>query len=169
MSNKNGRSLRKKHFKHKKPGNPFKKKIDLRSSKKESNFTPKIQTLAQNLAMEFSVPRNPNLKKEFSFEKTNSKEMIIADNFSFSEKLHNNLKGRKSQENDNSATNIVQSSSQKSSPGVFGSICSSIMNRYNSFIQVTPLTSNITFLNRVYYFSKMQFKNQIFKNKLKII
>jgi len=134
-SNNNSRSFRKKPSSHK---NLFKKKLEpkIPKSKPESSFIPKIQTLAQNLELEFSVPRNPNAKKEFSFENSKSKEMIIADNFSFSEKLHGKLTSDKLEDSRKNGQSNVQASSQKSSSGVFGSICSSIMNRYNSFIQV---------------------------------
>ena len=110
-----------------------------RKDSEKISIIPKIQSLANDMSMEFSVPRNPNKKKEFSFENKNSEEIIIADNFSFSEKLHENLKRVKRGSSNFDTHQMSKSSNQKTSPGVFGSICSSIMNRYNSFIQVNSI------------------------------
>ena len=110
----------------------------IKSQKKDSKFPNKIQNLAQNLKIEFSVPRNPNKQGEFSFEKSKSKskEIILSDNFSFSENIHGHLKRKKTEEQDAVPQTASQTGSVKSSSGVFGSICSTIMSRYNSFIQV---------------------------------
>ena len=105
-------------------------------SQPEASESPRFRRMAHDLTLEFSVPRNPNKQKEFSFDKENSKEMVIADNFSFSEKLHSDLKRVKKEEKESSSK---QPSSQTFASGVFGSICSSIMSRYNSFIQVDLL------------------------------
>ena len=140
-------SLETRSFKHNTMRNSLKKKslqgkqkIPRKRVSDSTKMIPKIQSLAHDISMEFSVPRNPNKTKEFSFEKKNSQEMIMADNFSFSEKLQGNLKRVKRNGSNFENEAMHGGINQKNSSGVFGSICSSIMNRYNSFIQV------ITFL-----------------------
>ena len=140
-------SLKKRSFKQDSMRNSFKQKsfkaklkIPRKRGSETKKMIPKIQSLANDCSMEFSVPRNPNKIKEFSFEKKNSQEIIMADNFSFSEKLQGSLKRVKRNASNFDSQPMRNSSIQKNSSGVFGSICSSIMNRYNSFIQV------ITFL-----------------------
>ena len=99
----------------------------LKNNKKENSFNNNSFSF-ENESFEFSVPRLPSAKKEVINEcnpgKENSREMIVNDNFSFAEKMSKkNLKNIKIQKNDDS-------------PTVFGSICSSILSKYNSFIKV---------------------------------
>lgn len=120
-------------------GRPSRENRETKLQSKDTSCRSKVGRLAQKVSMEFSVPRNPNKAKEFSFEKSKSKEMIITDNFSFSEKLQGKLK---TVEKDDSVGK-PEGGSAKSSSGVLGSICSSIMNRYNSFIQVLILSGRL--------------------------
>lgn len=112
----------------------------LRKASQDHSTTNRFQSVASQVAnLEFSVPRNPNKAKEFSFDKENSKEIVVADNFSFSEKVHGGLKRVKRESGHHKPGGQTASgSSAKFASGMLGSICSSIMNRYNSFIQVSP-------------------------------
>ena len=91
----------------------------------------------------FAIPRRPSEKNEFSFENQKEKglnsprEIMIPDNFSFSEGCQKGLKRVKREESMGGPMN-----SQSAKPGVFNSICNTIMTRYNSFIQVTRLSIN---------------------------
>jgi hypothetical protein len=103
--------------------NPFKV-----SQEKENNFKQNSSFSFDNSNLEFAVPRLPSAKKESllesSLQKENSKEMVMNDNFSFKEAMtRNSLKKVKLAKEENSST-------------VLGSICSSIINRYNSFLKV---------------------------------
>ena len=104
---------------------------------KEQRFNIPCLKSTKN-SFEFAIPRTPSQKKEFSFE--NSKDsIIIPDNFSFSETITKSLKRVKESEDKCRAAVNLHCSSNKdgdSSPGVLGSICNSIMSRYNSFIKV---------------------------------